>query len=530
MTQQSLTGAAKKFHDRLIDDYRFFSKHSLFIKPKMGPLCPFIFNPPQDSLHAKIEHQLQATGKVRALIVKGRQEGCSTYIGGRFYWKSTRTAGQSVFILSHEADTTEKLFQMVERFHANCPDPVKAQTDVENRRRIVFSGIQSEYFVGTAGNENVGRGGTVQLLHASEAAFYPNAVGFSTGLLQSVPDMAGTEVIIESTANGMDPVFYPMVMDALAGKSEYQVIFLPWYWMPEYRKKLPPDFEMTAEETALQIQYKLDFEQVYWRRMKIGELKDEKLFFREYPMNIDEAFTTTGASLIGTQSIMTARKSNVTDTNAALIMGVDPNEHSATGAIAFRQGRQKKKYFTIVGRKPMEWVGIIANFIDTHNPTKCFIDCSQGWSIYDRLIELNYGDVVVGIMFGEGALEELVYLNRRTEMWCLMRDWYHNGGVSCPDEDLLHKHLTCVPAAKKTSSGLTKLESKEKIKEDTGIDPHIGDAYALTFALPVRRPELSNHRPRVKKSTGAGVLKSSRMRKEMNGESQTASASINWGS
>lgn len=520
-----------KYHNRLQNDYRYFAAKSLQVKAKSGQLLPFIFNQPQNFLHAALEKQLMATGKIRALILKGRQEGCSTYIAGRFYWKATRNQGQSVFVLSHEADTTEKLFQMVGRFHELCPDPVKAKTDIENRRRIVFTGLESEYFVGTAGNENVGRGGTVQLLHASEAAFYPSAVGFSTGLLQSVPDLPGTEVILESTANGMDPVFYVMCMDALAGKSEYQLIFLPWFWMLEYRKKVPEDFKPTEEEEDLKRTYLLDDEQIFWRRMKIAELKDVKLFMREYPNNIHEAFTTTGSSLINPQKIMDARKSNVIDKEAALIMGVDPNEHSAKGSIAFRRGRQMLKHFEIEGRKPMEWVGIIANFIDTHCPVKCFIDVSQGWSIVDRLNELGYGNVVVGIMFGEGALEDNVYLNRRAEMWCLMCEWFDGGGVSCPDEDLLHKHLVCVPGRKKTSSGLTKLEPKEKIIEDTGIDPHIGDAYALTFAMPVRRPDLPHTRVRGKRGEAKVILKTSQFRKSMDSDARNNSAStnINWG-
>ena len=60
------------------------------------------------------------TGKVRALILKGRQQGCSTYVAARFYHRVTQHPGRRDFILTHEEDATQNLFAMVERFHQNC--------------------------------------------------------------------------------------------------------------------------------------------------------------------------------------------------------------------------------------------------------------------------------------------------------------------------------------------------------------------------------------------------------------------------
>lgn len=517
MSQQNLNPTQISYHNRLQTDFPFFARHSLFIRSKAGVMVPLVLNEAQRYIHAKLEAQINATGKVRALLLKGRQQGASTYISGRFYWKTTRNPGKATFILSHEADTTEKLFQMIERYHANCPGPVKAETDVANRRRMVFKNITSEYFVGTAGNENVGRGGTVQYLHASEAAFYPDGDGFSKGLLQSVPDMSGTEVIIESTANGMDPLFYPMCMNALAGKGEYILIFVPWFWQTEYQKTPPLDFEATPQEAELQIIYGLSDAQIYWRRIKIIELKGETSFMQEYPNNVEEAFTVSGSSLIPSIAVMDARR-NITlkDPDAPLVMGVDPNEAGGRATIAFRQGRVMLDHHEFEGRKPMDFVGIVAKMIDERRPDKCFIDTGNGYGIVDRLYELGYGDIVMGIGFGDGALEERVYLNKRTEMWCLMRDWFKNRGVRCPDSDQLHKEFTCVPDSKKTSSGLTKLESKEKIIADTGVKPDLADAYALTFAMPVRRQTLEHQRKwtRSEKSKTAG-LKTIRRRESL---------------
>lgn len=493
-------------HTRFNTEFPFFAKHNLRIRTKGGEIQSLVLNDAQVYLHQRIEQQIQATGKARIIILKGRQQGCSTYVAGRFYWKTTRLAGKATFILSHQAETTDKLFQMVQRYHDNCPEPAKAKTDVENRRRLLFSGLNSEYYVGTAGNEEVGRGGTVQYLHASEAAFYPPNSGFSAGLLQSVPDMPGTEVIIESTANGMDSLFYVMCMDALAKKGEFELVFIPWFWQKEYVKTPPNDFVPEPDEVKLAQIFKLSWEQIYWRRIKIVELRSIKKFQQEYPCTIEEAFITSGESLIPSIKISEARKSQLIDKDAPLIMGVDPAP-LGTSAIAFRRGREMMQSFQYTGRSPMELAGLVANFIDTHNPVKCFIDVGNGYGVVARLGELGYGKTVTGVHFAEGAIEEGLYLNKRAEMWCLMRDWFIAGNVSCPDDDELHKQFTCVPMEKKTSSGLIKLESKDKIKEDTGIDPHRGDAYALTFAYPVSREAQSGRHIRKVERTGQSPLK-----------------------
>ena len=112
----------RKYHDRLANDFPFYSRWCLKIRTKPGSLESFIFNKAQEYLHQKVEEQRQATGRVRVLILKGRQQGMSTYIGGRFYWRTTRLPGKSTFILSHAADTTEKLFSIITRFWSIYPN------------------------------------------------------------------------------------------------------------------------------------------------------------------------------------------------------------------------------------------------------------------------------------------------------------------------------------------------------------------------------------------------------------------------
>ena len=65
-------------------DYQVFAKRCLKIKIKAGEIASFDFNAAQDHIHREIEDQLKRIGKVRKVLLKGRQQGGSTYVAGRF--------------------------------------------------------------------------------------------------------------------------------------------------------------------------------------------------------------------------------------------------------------------------------------------------------------------------------------------------------------------------------------------------------------------------------------------------------------
>ena len=485
----------QRVHTMLQESFPFFAKHALKVKDKDGNIVPFEFNRAQIFLHERLEKQRKTKGMVRALVLKGRQQGCSTYIGARFYHRSTRKAGQSVFILSHEAETTKKLFRIVERYYEHTPEPLRPSAKIANKREYIFEGINSEYAVGTAGNKDVGRGGTIQLFHGSEVAFWENTDSLQTGILQSIPPAVGTEIILESTANGMGNMFYDMCMKALAGENAYEVIFIPWFWQEEYSQKAPHDgtWELSNEEVQYKKLYGLVDEQLYWRREKTAEFKSTWEFKQEYPSYLMEAFQTSGDTLIDPGHIMVARKSTIKDEVAPLIMGVDPARNKDRTVFSYRRGRvvDEPETFRFAGaenvRVQMQIAGLIAYRIDSLKPVQCNIDVGFGYGIIDRLVELGYGRIVQGVHFGAKAIDEKIYVNKRAEMWCKLRDWIQqeDGEVSIPDSDEVHKDLVCMPDFERTSNGRILLKPKDVIRKKLGMSPDIGDAIALTFAYPV---------------------------------------------
>ena len=334
MSQAFANERLVQYHKRFASDFPFAARWTLKIRDKLGNIVPLILNDAQRYIHEQVEKQRMSTGKVRVLVLKGRQQGCSTYVSGRFYWKATHVAGRTVFILSMRHLLPINSFKLWTGITRMCQSRLKC------RRMWLTNGAWcspdcSQNILWELRETRMSAAAVLyNYLHASEAGFYPNASGFSTGLLQSVPDASDTEVFIESTANGMDGLFYPMCMNALQGKGDFLLIFVPWYWQVEYRRKLPPDFQITPEEEKLAQLYHLDPEQLCWRRMKIFELKDDTLFMREYPNSVEEAFTVSTDSLIPGILAAAARKFIITEPAGPLIVGTDPNEVSGSSASA----------------------------------------------------------------------------------------------------------------------------------------------------------------------------------------------------
>ena len=180
---------------------------------------------------------------------------------------------------------------MAKRFYEHCPPVVRPSLRASNAKELIFDKLDSGYKVGTAGSKGAGRGDTIQLFHGSEVAYWPNADTHVAGRLQAVPDEPGTEVILESTSNGRKGLFYDMCAAAMRGEGEYILVFIPWFWQPEYRKAVAGGFTPTADEPAYQDAYGLDLEQIAWRRAKIVELNGVHNFRREYPATPEEAFS-----------------------------------------------------------------------------------------------------------------------------------------------------------------------------------------------------------------------------------------------
>lgn len=480
---------------RLRDNLTLHAKTCLKIKAKDGKASAFVLNEVQEYVDGKLNEQLALTGKVRALILKGRQQGISTYVGARYYHKASMRKGVSVFILTHEQQATDNLFAMAKRYNDN--NPIAPSTKNDSAKELAFGALDSGYGVGTAGAKSVGRSKTVTLFHGSEVAFWPNAKGHFAGVVQAVPDLAGTEIILESTANGVGGEFHERWQQAERGIGDYIAIFIPWFWSSEYRRPVPDGFRLSEEERDYQTLHDLDDGQMVWRRAKIAELKDPLLFKQEYPGTAEEAFQMTGHdSFIKPASVVLARKAKLQG-YGPLVIGADPARFGDDlFAVAWRRGRKVEKVESKPKCDVVEGATWLKGIIDRDRPARLFIDVGGvGAGVYDNLNAWGYGDRVIPVNFGGSpyftpdplpdGTKQPYAANRRAEMWMLSRDWLDaTGGADIPDMDLLQTDA-CGPSYKYDADQDVVLESKEAMRKRKVSSPDYWDAIALTFAEPV---------------------------------------------
>lgn len=292
---------------------RDFIEKYLYIKTKDKELMPLPFNP--------IQSMYWENRTNRDIILKPRQLGFTTLKVAEYFERIINEDNVTAVIIAHNADSTQKIFASVQLMYENLPEEKKLQLNngmnkpkYGNRKEFYFIGNNSRISVGTAGNTSFGRGDTINYLHCSEVAFWPNPEELTTGLFQAVP--YDGEICLETTANGVGNYFYRTYQEAKNEKSIWTNHFYRWFDHPEYKLELLPgeELELDIEEERLVETYGLTSEQLKWRRWKISEMPDkdglskEDMFKQEYPEDEQSCFLTSGRPVFDIKVLMAIRK------------------------------------------------------------------------------------------------------------------------------------------------------------------------------------------------------------------------------
>jgi hypothetical protein len=494
---------------RLLTDLTYYAPNQLRIKPKAGVLMPFTLNRAQLYLHEQIEDQKRRTGKVRKVILKGRQQGCSTYVGARFFHRTVSRTSLLTFIFAHDAEASDSLYKMVKTFHEDCVDPgFMPEVGTTNAKELLFPGLKSGYKVGTAGTKGMGRSKTFQQVHWSEVAYSPNCDEHAAGILQTVADAPDTEIILESTANGQGNYFHRVCSLAMAGEGDFELVFIPWYWQPEYTRPVHKGFELeqkrenqdfTSEQEYYDLFKKdgLTIEHLEWRRhkIKIDFHGDVVRFMREYPFTPEEAFEASGSdTYIKAMLVRKARNTPAIDGNAPLVWGVDPARLGGDKfKVCHRKGRTVTKLDTYPAMRLDQSTTRMIQDINKYKPYKIFIDCGGlGVGLYDNLIGAGFADIVEKVDFGGSSSDENCHL-MVAEMFKRAREWLEDSPVSIHLPEKEGAALQAQLSARKhdwKNNSILRIESKEEVKEELGYSPDDSDAFLLTFAKPVANPAM----------------------------------------
>lgn len=315
---------AHKHYSKLVNgflDHATFCAQCLTVETEARTLIPMnyadptdpAFSPGQIRLQQAIEKQRKAGRPVRIIFLKSRRVRATTGTAAAFYRHTAFNPGVHTVVLAHDDTSVNNIFSIYERFHQKYRPyeaPPLGMVGQPAARllsdRMYFpkgDDPESSFIqIHTAGSVNFGRSFRITNVHFSEFPYYPDSAGTLAAVMSAVPKTPDTCAIIEGTAKGIGDHFHKLWQQAVDpnSDSEWIPLFMGWWEHPANRMPLhvPPEkFQatLTDEERELQANYRLTFEQLWWRRWTIINDfgKDLTKFKREHPATPEEAFTAS---------------------------------------------------------------------------------------------------------------------------------------------------------------------------------------------------------------------------------------------
>ena len=328
---------------------RDYAQDLLVVQTIDGQIKPFIFNNVQAALDEIISDIRQNGRLVRVIIDKLRRAGCSTYFAARNFWLTNVSPHTNALMITHEPEATDTIFNMHKRFYANLPKPLRPSVLYDNRKALVFNtktrvgGLDSEIKCGTAGKENFGSSQLANFSHWSEFSKWPESVvdALVSSLMPTIPKTPESELVIESTANGIGNRYHAMYWAArykyrmylddkgqLAWRCDiddhadegnsWSAIFIPWFVFEKcqlavaaWERHTGQEFALTPEERQFVdihlagVPKAQAMQKMAWRRLAIADdfRGDERRFNQEFPATDYESFISSGETAFDTYQL-----------------------------------------------------------------------------------------------------------------------------------------------------------------------------------------------------------------------------------
>jgi hypothetical protein len=335
---------------QLISKYRKkfpqFCEDILRIQTKAGTLVPFVLNRMQRRLWKKIKEQLEAGLPIRWLVLKARQEGCSTFIIALLYWVIILRPHQTAIVAAHDEDSAKNLYEKAQLFYRLSPPFLQPTLKINNRARMFFSnpdptgepGLESQIIVEPSDNVDMGRSWSVRFFHGSEVPRWSKMKDVLVSVKNAMPELPGTFQFLEGTAQGHN--YYKILWDERDERG-WTGMFVSWCASDEYRREITDDAIATLKSDLYDFEHEIygneeaeatiileelkdwypEHEEAYlkerevfyrlaWRREAIIKLceKDLQKFRQEYPTCPDHAFETSGKTLFPSLQLSDWRK------------------------------------------------------------------------------------------------------------------------------------------------------------------------------------------------------------------------------
>lgn len=476
------------------NSFEIFAAECLKIKGKSGEILQLKLNETQNIILNHIRTQYKRKGNLRLVIVKGRQQGCTTFFAAYYLWRALFLKGQDVFILSYLQRSLSEIMDKVNFFYDNLPLFVsKTFAKIPARDKALRFNNASVYSSASAEGRSI-RGGTYQMLHLSESSFYSKES--IEALMQTVSDKK-TMIVFESTPRGTDNAFYHYYKMATQGDSGYEAIFIPWWKELGYKRSSVGDYNPNKEVLDYAQNYNPDLtlEQLRWLEEKMSEMGVDS-FNYEYPATPELAFLQNLDDVVIQPSVITKAMNNkniIQDASSWYVnVGVDIARFgSDKSSICVRHGKSVIAIETFEKIDTNTFSGILRDKIldvmkyckkTETELNKVFIDtCGIGAGVYDTL--KSYSDVGSFVYEGNVANKSIksdLYINKRSESYFRLKDFLENNDVSLPNNNQLLSELSNI-RYKYTQGSKKAIVSKEEMKAQGFSSPDMADSLMLTF-------------------------------------------------
>jgi hypothetical protein len=439
-----------------ISNYELYSPAYLKVQTKKGFLVPFKLNGIQHLMERIVLDTLDHGRLIRFVVLKARREGISTWVSGRYFWRTTTNANRYAMIITHEPEATDFVFGMHKRFYKHLPHELQPEERYNNKKMLEFNneignGLDSAVRVGTAGKEDLGSSQLIHYLHLSELAKYPRhlCTNLLLSLFQCVPAIPDSAIIMESTAKGVGGEFYDRYWDSRyryifyldeAGQPQFRVeinelapennefasIFIPWFVFDEYQMQPKDGFKRSEEEDELAKKHGLTDARLQWRRWCLENQCNGKLdlFNQEYPTMDMDAFISGSNNLFDIKQLTELIHAAIPPrTRYALQPGLHNWITDANGALKVWKEPLQGRFYTI-GGDVSEGVtkGDFACLDVIDNSTSEQVAQWHGKVAPDQLaviafqLGVRYNNAVLAIERndpGRSVIDKLMYLNYR---------------------------------------------------------------------------------------------------------------------